>query len=190
MITDAINTPSCLTCDPGCSEDGSPLCFCSHLPPRRLRHRQRKGAFVVQVCFEEEARREGTDGSLISKLEMRMINTSEHSCLPGERRETNSSVLHMCVLMRASHGVWARTPPPPLPPPHRRHLLEPPPAPGRMTRHKKQQQKKFWCVCANVPLPDSCLRPLKASARQVQASRRHRAGRQKKKEGKCQQQTH
>lgn len=56
-------------------------------------------------CFKRvvvfKRRREGTDGSLISKLEMWMINTSEHSCLPGERRETNSSVLHTCVLMCA-----------------------------------------------------------------------------------------
>lgn len=44
-------------------------------------------AALVRVCFcvrefEVEHQREGTDGSLISKLETKMINTSEHSCLP------------------------------------------------------------------------------------------------------------
>lgn len=41
----------------------------------------------VCVCireFEVEHQWEGTDGSLISKLETKMINTSEHSCLPWD----------------------------------------------------------------------------------------------------------
>lgn len=43
---------------------------------------------VISLCvwweFEEEHQRKGTDGWLISKLEMRMINISEHSWLPGD----------------------------------------------------------------------------------------------------------
>lgn len=82
---------------------------------------------TVWMCFcmrefEVEHQWEGTDGSLISKLETKMINTSEHSCLLRDENETNSSVLHIhvsvCLSLRLtereglhifmSRHIWAQ----------------------------------------------------------------------------------
>ena len=58
--------------------------------------------FVRGSC-EVEHQWEGTDGSLISKLETKMINTSGHSCLPWERQRNETLLApprtYMCVLL-------------------------------------------------------------------------------------------
>lgn len=61
------------------------------------------------VCireFEVEHQWKGTDGSLISKLETKMINTSEHSGFPWDCSETNSSVLYIHARVFVSAHVW------------------------------------------------------------------------------------